>query len=350
MSIVLSTPRWSILEKVLSITSNDLRFLDRFFYHWPIRELVRLGQTNLTLYCMVRAYLDKAWNVRSLLRRWFRDPERLLTMMRLSSSILHGLTVLTFFYRAVDEEKAIELCTPISHVFRAVSVLNLERYVFQPRDRLNPPTFDQALRQAIKGEPETMHALAAERSIDPTSHLAARFEFSQTTVLPDSAVKMHWVYLNVVTFEPSFSSFSTLHTLVTKRTFMLLGRGSNGGGTRDYYLVANGVRIQCFAVVSGGQKVYNEVEIGRRFLGDSHCWVLPIDTEQLVAQDRCRFRGPCFEVFDFTTGYVDSGAYLGIREPFIASLMIAAQSKHLAPGVIQDFPLIGASTHTEPNV
>jgi hypothetical protein len=190
------------VEKVLAITPNDLHFLDQFFFHWAPRELVRLGQASSTLYFMVRGYFNKAWNVRSFLRRWFRDPDRLLDMMRISSSIVHGLNVLRFFHRAADEDQAVELCTPVSHVLRAVSVLTLEQYVFQPRDRLNPSTFDQALRKAIKGNPEAMHALAAERSIDPTSHVAITFIFARVSMLPGGAVKMHWVHLNVVTFEP----------------------------------------------------------------------------------------------------------------------------------------------------
>ncbi|KAH6910076.1 hypothetical protein BKA70DRAFT_1100771 [Coprinopsis sp. MPI-PUGE-AT-0042] len=363
--------RWSSLEKmVLSITLNDLRFLDQFFYHWPIRELVRLGQTNLTLYCVVRGYLDKAWNVRSLLRRWFGDVERLLTMMRHSSTILHGLTVLRFFHRAVDEKQAVELCTPISHVYQAVTVLDLEQYVFQPRDRFHPCTFDQALRQAVEGRPEAMHALAAERSTDPATHLALRFDFARTRVLPNGAVRMHWIHLNVVTFEPHrflLSRHSTaftayigseaaicpfaFSTFVTRRTFTLLESDHNNGNAEEYCLMANGVEIQRFTAVSGGHRVYNEVEIGRRFLGDPHCLVLPIDTEPLVLQDRCLVRGPCFEVFDFASTRLISGAYLGIREPSITGyvqhtdifdnslkfplfrLMIAAQTKHLAPGL-----------------
>jgi hypothetical protein len=203
MPIVHATHRWSTLEKILSITSNDLYFLEQFFYHWPIRELIRLGQTNLTLYCMVRAYIGKAWDIRSLLRRWFRHPEGLLDMMRDSSSIIHGRTVLRFFHRSMDENEALELCTPMPHVLRAASALEQEQYIFQPSDRLSNPSFMRALRDAVDLRPGALRSWGAERSTDPAAHSRAlRFYFARSTTLRDGTIQVHWIQLNVVNYEP----------------------------------------------------------------------------------------------------------------------------------------------------
>jgi hypothetical protein len=69
-------------------------------------------------------------------------------------------------------------------------------------------------------------------------------------------------------------------TFVTRRTFMFSEQGPYGEEAEGCCLLANGVEIQRFIAVFGGQKVYEEVKTGSRFLGDAHCWVLPIDTER----------------------------------------------------------------------
>ncbi|KAG2004982.1 hypothetical protein CC2G_003484 [Coprinopsis cinerea AmutBmut pab1-1] len=347
MDLALHCPQddaFSKLEVVLlTCTENNLAFLDIFFGDWPILSIIRLGLCNLTLYTLVRGYLDRTWNVLDFLGRWFREPDRALKMMDDAQASAYGANVLRFFLRGVDETEPLDLCVPVHQVYRVATVILMDGFDFVDFSGSNASSFTRALEVAFSAGNSTRDSRSGERSLSASSLSAMMFLFRRTTAYPCGTSVIHEITLHLVTCEPHryiLSQHSTalmchitsqgavcpfaLATLATFRSFAVGDEANKASGFMKqegrYQLYSSGTVIANYEMVSGRSgrsQTYLEVVNGRRFMGDRHCWFIPASIG--VMEDVGQYHGPTFEVFDVRSGVVEGEAYLRIGEPFILS-------------------------------
>ncbi|KAH6904023.1 hypothetical protein BKA70DRAFT_1227338 [Coprinopsis sp. MPI-PUGE-AT-0042] len=308
----------SKLETVLMVcTQNDGKFLDILFHHWPVKSILCLSMANMVIHAMIKRYMSQTWNVRGFLRHWFRNPAQVLKAMDTSQALFYGENVLRFFHRTrPDDGKPLELCIQLSHITYILGSLAFEKYEFQ---------------QPLPGYPSTF-----SRSL----HLAVSCDGDISRSFTDVAA-----FTGMITPTAAICPFAE-STMGTMRSFIISGdRTIEQACDGDSFSLKCGSSIVETFEIHRDAGYFPEIEVGPRFLGDKHCWVIPVDERNSAhfGASWIQYRGPCFEVVDHRSGLVKRGAYLRVGEPLLLSAGVLIKLHIRNRLLLLDFPYLGSS-------
>ncbi|KAF6752415.1 hypothetical protein DFP72DRAFT_1070361 [Ephemerocybe angulata] len=166
-------------------------------------------------------------------------------------------------------------------------------------------------------------SLTADQSWSPEDHIGYKFKFARTLPgRPTQRINLHLIrsiYTCYATKERAVAPFARS----TFRDGMAFSLRNMRLLSSDVYKFEHCVRSpgHCwiFKVASGPPIAYNlytSAEVGVRFMGDRHCWVIPRERKDPLLSSSA-YKGPSFEVLDWKLFHDDEGTYLTIGEPSV---------------------------------
>lgn len=124
-----------LLERATRLRDNFIEqwgVLESFLPALSPAELIRLSLTCRAMYKAVKLYMAKAFNVNTLLRRFFSSPEDFRTLQARTQTLISGSVALQFFDRSFYPESDLDLYAPY-RTFRDVGNWLLGHgYTFSP--------------------------------------------------------------------------------------------------------------------------------------------------------------------------------------------------------------------------
>ncbi|KAJ2917944.1 hypothetical protein MD484_g2470, partial [Candolleomyces efflorescens] len=329
---------------MLVARESDLNaFLDRM----DASTLLAIGSLNSRLRMLVDVYKKKAWDFMRFAHRYFRRPGAMLSLIDGRNALIHGEAVLGFFLRRPTASLTIDICTNVASIYHIQKYLEEDGYdLVAP---IEPPSMHHAIRSTIHNslyEEAESWDLTGERS----SHSALEQVFLFRYVKGFGA-SARTVNLRLTRSEPhrfvldaGFSALSCCmsreraicpfgySTFIQKMTFAMPGHDAAKAIVKERNLVVRGsTAVDRFAIVYGppyDHATTDSRESGARFLGDSHCWIIPRTQGDPLALSPT-YHGPAFEVVDWTMLHGGNGAYMRVGEPFVLSSLYLSSVKRL---------------------
>jgi hypothetical protein len=74
-----------------------------------IKSMLQLGATNREIYAALKNYMQRAYDINSLLSRFFPDPDVFRVLQRRSATLIGGSHPLQFFARTLFSDKPLDL-------------------------------------------------------------------------------------------------------------------------------------------------------------------------------------------------------------------------------------------------
>lgn len=106
-------------------------------------NLLRFARCSRAVYHQVLSYIEHAFNIESLLSRFFSDPTSFRTLQARTHTLISGSTALQFFDRSHYAGSDLDLYTPINQHLEVGHWLIREGYVYKPGKR-QLPSFEEA--------------------------------------------------------------------------------------------------------------------------------------------------------------------------------------------------------------
>ncbi|KAJ7730776.1 hypothetical protein B0H16DRAFT_1733628 [Mycena metata] len=286
----------SLLETVLA--HGELPFLHLFFRCWRLPEIFLLGRLSFRLRCIVYYYCSKVWSVPHFLGRWFPSPDAALRLLGTAPAIVCGASVMQFFDRAYMEETRLDICVDFGGLLEVGQFLLSQGYQFKPGPSAPIKDFELAALVEVSHF-SAQRRMTADRSFSQQHHDSRILKFSRTLIFDDSGVSrtlivlvhlvrcelhrfvfaMHSTALmNYIDGEHAVSVFAR-SAFVVRRSFIACQEavpGSDAAMTEySEWLSQYHDRYAPMEIIGTSAQVYPEAECGRRWIGDTRCWIIP---------------------------------------------------------------------------
>ncbi|KAG1891198.1 hypothetical protein F4604DRAFT_398097 [Suillus subluteus] len=277
------------------------------------RTLVWLSRTCRRAHEAVTHFACRAYNINRHLSRYFPDPTAFRSLQARTGLVISGSNALQFLDRSFYPESDLDLYAHPGHVYEALEWLESVGYKFQPdawwrqqdwRDEVSADWDGTARRISDHGEmmidfqPNMEYsevagvytftrsvAIDTETVILKVQIIAAKCNPIQTITQFHSTCVM-----NIITFDAAYS----LYPVATFEERMAIQiPGSNRLDVVKKY-VQRGWRV--FAVFGPEHVTHPQLFLlnEKRWVGDRHCWSIPLDTTGVTPRPALSLSSECF--------------------------------------------------------
>ncbi|KAF6751047.1 hypothetical protein DFP72DRAFT_1071906 [Ephemerocybe angulata] len=340
-----------LLPSKPSISPPTLSSFELFLFRAPARavecllnwmdeaDIVRLSELGTKMFYWVHAYSRRTWNFEDFIGLYMSNPSTFLGFFNGTDAMIYGKSVFRFFLRSPHPTCPLDVCSTLSSFYRIQRFLAGDGFYMINPSPYGVPTMHEMVGRIIRatGITRTTWSLNADKSWTPEHHQGFRFQFVRIKHGRRIRVNLHLIrcepyrhVLGAVSFAPymccmtnryAFSLFAK-STFVTRIALSAFAAEKHKARKQDRPIsIRRGDRICTFETVLGPPVAYTlhpTAEVGPRYLGDKHCWVLPREREDPNVE-LCVPKGPSFEAVDWTMVRDEQGSYLTIGEPFVWS-------------------------------
>ncbi|PPQ74769.1 hypothetical protein CVT26_005014 [Gymnopilus dilepis] len=322
----------SSLEKMF--LRRDATFVEDFLDLWTLQNIIALGKVNKRLHQICQLYARMRWNMMDLLGHYFSNPHRFMYMLQEEQHVLFGPAIYSFFDRRPFQHWPMDVCIHVGSMEQFIHWLKDEGF-----DYVDGPPGVASFETAILGElirtPDVKMKSTGERNSSEEDRAAwGPYIFGKDT--PHAIrIKIYVVrcepYRHILSLRATglmnYVARGYVVSLFPKSTFILkrsfISRQDDARHSFQFHNEHFWLEYSkgTFNVETIGltHKPYENVEIGRRFVGDAQCWIIPIrlsEEDEFVYEEE----GPSFEVLDWTSATTRTDSFLRIGEPEIWSL------------------------------
>ncbi|KAF8073360.1 hypothetical protein FPV67DRAFT_1666131 [Lyophyllum atratum] len=273
---------------LLPATGDDL-----LFSTMTPRELVRYGQTSRSHHHVMTSYVDRAFNVGKVLSPYFKPKE--IPVFRQwqhrLGMIVTGSTSLQLFARVEYEKSDLDIVVKHANAMDVGVFLSKAGYDFYP-SQYQETTFDASLAHPEMVERDTipyktksvvavytfLHSDRAAKVQVITTHCApvqVVLEFHSTTFAA--------IVMTFITHAACYCLYP-VSTLEEQTAFVTVDDIISARPALDKY-IERGFRERTRVPQDDADNDDHELGGGPRFVGDKHCFVVPIDSSYADAFD-----------------------------------------------------------------
>ncbi|PPQ76657.1 hypothetical protein CVT26_013947 [Gymnopilus dilepis] len=320
----------------LILLKGDVSLILYLFDSWGPREIFTLSATNRRLYSIVRLYTRTRWNVKALIGRFTQHPSALLKLLNEGDGIIFGPAVTKFFDRTLNHPSIIDICLHGRLLENLLTFLEEEGYSYAGWNK-RAINLEHYLWSKYAGTPTHELVSSGERNHDEAHRSAwGPYEFSRHAREETRRINLHIVrcepyrhllsmhstgLMNMIAWNRAIALFPT-STFIYRRSFVSAQDSVPAKQHNSDYKIwfDSYATTRKINIVGLTHKVYNHVEIGQRFVGDHHCWIIPFfkdDETPSIRRKAEGLDGLAFEALDWRSGSTRTDSYLRLGEPRI---------------------------------
>lgn len=287
----------------LTTTSEKHIFLDKiifnhlihetiFLYLTPL-EFIRLAKTCRSAYATVNSFIHRTFNINHLLSRYFPDPLAFRALQSRTGTLISGSTALQFFDRTFYPESDLDLYLPPTSDKQVLQWLTLHGYQFVPSGK-QPRDLDKAISHSRDiddddwsdydtPEKKVVQAVYTFIKAAPAGEdveLKIQCIVARNTPM-EAILSFHSTcVMNVISYEMAYCLYprATLHEHHT------LVSGEEASPTRPAALLKySGRGFEIMVVDRGRLPAGSLFAEDMRYMGDSQCWTVTLDTVGIQA-------------------------------------------------------------------
>ncbi|KAJ7629949.1 hypothetical protein DFH06DRAFT_1140707 [Mycena polygramma] len=314
----------SLLETTLLRSSR--KFILRFFDCWDPSTIFLLSHMNHRLRTIVKFYASIIWDVHSFLRLWFPQPTTVLAFLKSAPAIVCGPTVLQFLDRDYPTFPHLDICLDFGGLVEVGKFLAAQGYEYLPSKLNDTRDFNAAILLEAIRFPEHALNLRGERSITQENHGSRSFRFVRRRTSQMNTIMIHVVRCELHRFVFAMHSISVFPRTVfsNRQSFVASQESANEVHVTETgkWLKKHSGRRGQFKIIGLTIDHHQDLETGRRWIGDRHCWIIPCtiktnDIDILNSQPTTTVIGPSFDVLNWRHGNTRIGTYVRVTEPYL---------------------------------
>ncbi|KAJ3524013.1 hypothetical protein NMY22_g11187 [Coprinellus aureogranulatus] len=329
-------PPLSPLESFLLRSHNNL--VTQLIDHIPVYDALKIGLLNRHMRYLFDDYSRRTWNMLAFVQQYVNTPQALLKLMDGKDALIYGEAVLGFFLRSSEGPLRMDVCTTLPRFYDIQRVLWDDGFRIVPSHRAKRKLYTQDVVKGIvrrQHKLESSWFLTGDRSDDARSHTGFKFAYYKMHPRTNRHIvlNVHLIrcepYRHILateftpltcymTVDDAVSPFA-LSTFRDGVALALQNKSESASKQSEYREFAR--KGHSFRPIFGppfGYEILPSAEIGKRYMGDKHCWTIHRDKADPMLPV-AHLKGPSFEVIDWTMLHDGEGTYMKIGEPFVWS-------------------------------
>jgi len=264
------------------VISNDL-IHTIIFNNCAARALCRIAMTCRTCNLAVKSYFKVAFNINKLLSRFFPNPLAFRSLQASTATLISGSQALQFFDRSFYKESDLDIYVPLKFRERVGLWLLGVGYKFVPGKK-QQADFKEAVRdpKVVQNRASYfMRGVAAVFTFVKPSPSDANVELKvQVIVAARTAMEIILNFhstcvMNVISYNKAFSLYP-LGTLAQRQSLKCATDGPNQEPAIEKYETRGWKMITNIDPKLPGSQAF---ATKARYVGDSHCWTVPLNTQ-----------------------------------------------------------------------
>ncbi|TEB28821.1 hypothetical protein FA13DRAFT_1711525 [Coprinellus micaceus] len=321
-------------ESFLLRSSDELVLY--FLKHIPVYDALTIGKLNQRMRYFFDAYGRNVWNIEDFVGQYVDRPEALLALLDGKDAMIYGEAVLHFFLRTSQERLSLDICTTLPRFYDIQRRLWADGFRIMPSCLSRKMNSHDLVRLLVRRQfkAESTWFLTGDRSDEAESHIGFKVTYHRICYgkRRQITVNLHLIrcepYRHVLatdltpltcymTYDRAIAPFA-LSTFRDGLAFVLPNARLHGRIKPGEYMKLSGDSPDFLAVFGPphGFQTYPSAEIGRRFMGDRHCWTI-LRTKGDPMHPVDAVKGPSFEALDWEMLHDKEGTYMNIGEPFV---------------------------------
>ncbi|PPQ74674.1 hypothetical protein CVT26_005518 [Gymnopilus dilepis] len=297
--------------------------------------------------------MKEIWNVRSFYRRLFYSETAVVKLLAQGDIMFYGPLVFKFFDKTMeghawDISDPLDICVHVQALDKIIDFMSQEAFMFNSYTTIS---FRETVNRELANTKSWKLKSSGERNASQEDHSAwGPYEFGRLV----HRHRYQRARIHVVRCEP-YQHVLSLHStwnravsIFPRSTFMARVsfiasqeevRRDKTTRTFNKWFSAY-AKMHKISFVGLDHRRYEDVEIGKRYIGDQRCWIIPyVDGGTLrlpqrrqtltfnqaaeadgdLISNELSLSGPHFEVLDWTSSTTRAGSYVRIAEPEIWS-------------------------------
>jgi len=278
------TPEHVFLDQI--VFNNIIQ--ETLFLHLTPLEFLRFARTCRLVHSIVNSYIKRSFNINRFLTRFFSDPVAFRSLQARTGTLISGSSALQFFDRTFYPESDLDLYVPKQSDRKVISWLTLNGYKFVPGTG-QPLDLEEAI---IQSHPDA-GADAPQMAYD-SGNMQAVFTFSKPSIRAhDADLKVQCIISKIAPLELilKFHSTCVINVISFDKAYALYPRATLHEH-RSLVCVMQPAPSQPAALQKYADRGFTIVtnitglvdpafHVGVRYMGDSMCWTLPLDMQNL---------------------------------------------------------------------